>query len=394
VTGRSLIGMLRVGDWWEYHLLPLLVVSYTAIAVFAVPADVALPTLLRLMLSIVFVAAYAHAVNDLADAEADARAGKPNRIGSLPVWQRWALCLLLPIGGIAAWAGAGISTRTVAILAGILLLQAAYALRPVRLKERGAWGLMADALHTHALPTLYCCSLFADLSGASLWSAFPLAALVWSSLVGLRGILFHQRTDEANDRRAGVTTFVTTHGSERARSLVRRLVFPAEVLALGVLGLTLIPAAPAIVAACVVYGAAHEPWRRAGPQPSPFADPAPARKGSYVPLLAFYRGWPGVAILLLLSTRDPGYVVLLVVHTLLFGRPLLREAIDLLWLAGWSARAPARVVRRLRAYVVTTEGDSARSRLEPVQPTDPSGSGSRGGTGASGEAASQKYSRA
>jgi 4-hydroxybenzoate polyprenyltransferase len=349
VTGRRLSGMFRVADWWEYHLLPLLVISYTAIAVFAVPADAALPALLRLTLSIVFVAAYAHVVNDIADAEADARAGKPNRLGSLPVWQRWAFCLLLPIGGIAVWVGAGLSARTFAILAGILLMQAAYALRPVRLKERDAWGLVTDALHTHALPTLYCCSLFADLSGASLWGAFPLAALVWSFLVGLRGILFHQRTDEANDRRAGVTTFVTTHGSERARSLVRRIVFPAEVLALGVLGLTLIPAAPAIVAVCVAYGAALEPERRAARQPSLFADPAPARKGSYVPLLAFYRGWPGVAILLLLSMRDPGFVVLLVAHTLLFGRPLLREAIDLLRLAGWFARASARAVRRLRA---------------------------------------------
>lgn len=343
-----LLRLIRAGDWWQYHLLPLLAVSYTALAVFGVPAGVALPALLRLVLSIVFVAAYSHAVNDIADAEADARAGKPNRLAALPGWQRGALCLLLLAGGVAPWAGAGLSTRTAAILAAILVLQPAYALRPVRLKERGAWGLVADALHTHALPTLYCCALFADLAGVSPWRPFPLAAAVWSFLVGLRGILYHQRTDEANDRRAGVRTFVTTYGSERAGRLVRRFVFPAELFALGLLGLSLVPSAPSIVAAFVLYGAAIQLVRRVGRQPGPFADPAPARKGSYVPLLAFYRGWPAVAFLLLLASRERGFLVLLVLHALVFARPLLRAAIDLYRLAGWFGRAPFLVVRRLQ----------------------------------------------
>jgi 4-hydroxybenzoate polyprenyltransferase len=345
--GRGLLRLVRAGDWWQFHLLPLLAAAYAAIVLYATPPGAALPALLRLLLSIVFIAAYSHVVNDAADAEQDALAGKPSRVGALaPGWR--AAAALLPLAcGVAVWAGAGLSARTLALLAGIVALQPLYALRPLRLKERGAWGLAADSLHTHALPTLYCFSLFADLAGASPWGAVPLAATAWSFLVGLRGILYHQRVDEAGDRLAGVSTWVTTHGSERAAALARRRVFPAELAALAVLGAALLPVAPAAVACFAGYGLLAQLPRWAGAQPHSLADPAPADRGSYVPLLAFYRTWPALAFALLLAARHPAYLTLAALHVLVFAGPVLHAAADLWELLRWTARAPAGVLRRL-----------------------------------------------
>lgn len=336
---RGLLRLVRAGDWWQYHLLPLLSVAYAAIAFYAVPPRLAVPALARLLASIVFIAAYSHVVNDIGDADQDARAGKTDRLSALGPGQRAGLALGLLACGLAVWAGAGLGATPVAVLAGIVALQPAYALPPLRLKERGAWGLAADSLHTHALPTLYCIALFADRVGEPVWRPFPLVATAWAFLVGLRGILYHQRVDEASDRRAGVVTFVTTHGSARAAALVRRFVFPAELVALGGVGITLFATAPVLVLSFVAYGAVMQFLRRWGTWPVSFADPAPADATSYLPLLAFYRSLPAPAFALLLTLRDGRFLALLVLHVLIFAGPILRQVGDLSRFLFWFGRS-------------------------------------------------------
>lgn len=345
-AAREWSRLTRAGDWWLYHLLPLLAPTYAAVAHFGVPAPRAYPLLARLVVSIVCVAAYAHLVNDLADAEQDARAGKRPPPSAGDARRRAALSAALLAGGFGVWAGAGLAPWLIALLALIAALQPAYALRPIRIKERGAWGLLADALHTHALPTLFCVALFADPAGDALRRPFALAATVWSLLVGLRGILYHQRLDEANDRRAGVRTFVTLHGSARAARLARRVVFPAELVALGVLGASLLPTSPAIVLAFAAYGASMLSLRRLGCWRTSFDDPAPGSAASYLPMLAFYRSWPAFAFALLLAARDRRYVALATIHGVLFARPILRLAWDFAFYTHLFVRGVARRLLR------------------------------------------------
>lgn len=215
--------LIRADDWWLYHLLPLLAAAYAPIAFFAVPAADAFPALARLLLSIVCIAAYSHVVNDIGDAEQDAAAGKPDRWRGVGLGWRAAVAAVFLVCGFAAWWGAGLARGLVLIAA----LQPAYALAPLRLKERGAWGPVTDSLHTHALPTLYCVAHFAGLAGEPLWRPFPLALAAWSFFVGLRGIVYHQRLDEANDRwacrAAGFPARVASgSGGECRRSSRRR----------------------------------------------------------------------------------------------------------------------------------------------------------------------------
>lgn len=346
----GLLRLVRADDWWLYHLLPLLAAAYASIVFYAVGPAAAYPALARLLLSIMFIAAYSHVVNDIGDAEQDAAAGKTDRWNGVPLVWRGAVAAVFLACGFGAWAGAGLSARMLGLLAVIAALQPVYALRPLRLKERGGWGLAADALHTHALPTLFCVALFAEAAGAAVWAPFPMVLTSWAFLVGVRGIVYHQRIDEANDRRAGVATFVTRHGSARSAAIVRRAVFPAELAALGAAGLTLFPVAPVPVLAFVAYGALMQLLRAVRLWRVTFADPAPAERTAYIPLLAFYRSLPAVAFALVLGVRNAAFLPLLAAHVLVFAGPILRQVGDvwrLVYPVWWSVRRARPVVRWL-----------------------------------------------
>lgn len=162
--------------------------------------------LLFLILSLTGTA-YGYLINDFADVELDARAGKPNvfhrmhrgravgvvavacgamlvcglpfvrRPGFLPLWIVWAL------------------TATF------------YSLPPMRLKERGAVGLVATILAQQPLPAALAFAAFGYLRT---WGA-----LVFIAYITLRGIssdVGHQMRDRARDKAAGATTFAVRRG--------------------------------------------------------------------------------------------------------------------------------------------------------------------------------------
>lgn len=340
--------LLRIDDWWLFHIVPLLTVAYASIAFYALPPALALPRLGRLFLSMLSIAAYAHVVNDLGDIEQDLRAGKRNFVARLRSWQRGGLVLGLLAGGFLAWLGSGMSAGLWALLAAIAILQPLYVCRPIRLKERGAWGLAVDALHTHALPVLFILALFAELASASVWRLFPMAVTVWALLVGIRGILYHQVIDAANDAKSGIVTFVTTYGVTHTRTFVKRFVFPAELVALCLSGIAVFFFAPAIVLFFLCYGGLLLLMRRMNLWNVSWVDPIPATRGAYIPLLAFYRGWPAIGFALLLTLQDWRYSIVLVFHSLIFFQELMDQTYVFRFVVNHATRSPLRV-RRLAA---------------------------------------------
>jgi len=171
-------------------------------------------------------AAFGHVANDHADRECDRSAGRLTPAASLS--ERAAWLALAALAGAALGALAMAATTPAAAAAGIavLALSAAYSLGPLRLKERGAAGVWSAAAAQRTLPVLLAFATLGPL-GAEAW-AFAAVA----QLAGLRWMLVHQVADAANDRRAGVTTYVAAAGEARARVLLRRVVFPLELLAL------------------------------------------------------------------------------------------------------------------------------------------------------------------
>ncbi|MEG4805113.1 phytanoyl-CoA dioxygenase family protein [Microcoleus sp. ARI1-B5] len=312
----SFFNLLRGSDWWFYKIPPLLAIAYAEILLQATPPQQSIATLLTLLASMFFVAAYGHVINDIFDVEVDLQAGKQNRMASLSNPQRLLLCVTLAGLGLVPWLFIGLGTQSAILLASIYILLTIYSAPPLRLKERDIWGVIADAAQVHAVPTLLVATVFSHLAATPQPESTVLAtaATAWAFLAGIRGILLHQIWDRDSDLSAGVTTLITKIGVESAKFGITYISFPLELLLLTLLILVISQFAPSLLIFCALYIL----LRIIITQSAVTAlDPAPAQK-TYILSHDFYEVWLPLALLILLAIREPLFLSLLVIHIGLF----------------------------------------------------------------------------
>ncbi|MBM3662381.1 MAG: hypothetical protein FJW94_05745 [Actinobacteria bacterium] len=360
--------LVRSGQWWD-HKMPQLVATA---ALCLLPASGSLDgttVLLDLVLFLVAavgVAAFGHVLNDLADIRTDALAGVTNQMAGLDVPQRAAVLAVTVAAGGLPWLVLPTSARTLALLATEVVLLTIYSLPPLRLKDRAAAGVLADALYAYVVPVMLTVSVFTDLGGSSWpawWITVPVAS--WMLLMGLRGILWHQIGDLAHDRRAGVRTFVTGVGAERTRRVLSVLVVAELLAAVGSLlavgsatGQTWLPL---FGLGYLIYRAFQMSLLWSEP-----LHPVALRSANgrirylgYVLLNEFVERWLPVAALVALALRIPIVWFAVAVHLLVFDNavveflrrdlPSLPDALNRLAHEGKSRRNIRKVADRRRA---------------------------------------------
>lgn len=221
----------------------------------AAPAELLRLYFLAAVFCVGSVAAFGYAVNEWADGKSDELAEKPNSMAGLKLRSR-AFSVLLPLlaGCGAAFAG-GFGPAANAVLALEFFLVAAYSIHPLRLKERGAWGVMADALSSGFLPGLFILLAFSRNA-----QALPLRAIIFDVFLliqllaaGIKGILTHQDLDRENDRAAGVATFVLSTGPAALRRILVKICYPVELFAITGMVFCIYPAAPLVLPVFVLY---------------------------------------------------------------------------------------------------------------------------------------------
>lgn len=305
--------LLRGQDWWFYKIPPLLAIAYAEILIQDISPYSSFTALFALTISMFFVAAYGHVMNDIFDIEVDQKAGKFNRMASLSRGQRTGLSLGLAVLGLVPWWWIGLNTTSSILLATIYLLLTVYPAPPLRLKERLFWGAVADAAAVHAVPTLLVATVFATLTVSSTPSnnVFEIIATAWAFVTGVRGILLHQIWDRANDLKSGIQTLATKFSVGTLRFWVNYLVFPLEVILSGVLALVITQSAPLFLVPYAAYGLmlilmVQDEF-----------NPCPPEK-TFVVLHDFYEVWLPLSLLSLLSVHESAFLVLLAVHVTLF----------------------------------------------------------------------------
>ena len=310
----SFFNLLRGHDWWFYKIPPLLAIAYAEILIQDTPTQQSIVTLLTLLISMFFVAAYGHVVNDIFDIEVDCQAGKRNRMASLSKGQRTLLSLSLAILGVIPWLFIGFNSISVILLASIYTLLTIYPAPPLRLKERYIWGILADAITVHAIPTLLVATVFSSLIATSESGSHFLAivATVWGFGCGVRGILLHQIWDRDNDLKSGIKTLATKFGVESLRFWINYIVFPLEAILSVVLVLLISQSAPLIIVSSCIYLLLQffsTEYDKLNPSPS---------VGKNILLHDFYEVWLPLSLVTLLSFRQPLFLILLVLHIILF----------------------------------------------------------------------------
>ncbi|MBN2123677.1 MAG: UbiA family prenyltransferase, partial [Deltaproteobacteria bacterium] len=171
---------------------------------------------------------FAYGVNDYADRDQDALSGKFRRIASWPRQAGIGICVALAAGNIvvgiliAGWGG------YVILLVMGLVFGLAYSVRPMRLKERGIWGILVAPVLGKVIPI----SMVASLCPKTGWWLVILLIGEWTK--NAIDILFHQIVDFRSDAGANAATFAVIYGRARSVGLLRRFCLGGTLAAVAV----------------------------------------------------------------------------------------------------------------------------------------------------------------
>jgi 4-hydroxybenzoate polyprenyltransferase len=320
---------VRAKDWW-FNKIPftsMLLVLLIDRGPLGAPA---LAAFAAVILCVCAAANYGYALNDLYDVDEDRRAGRSNaapqmgetRVRTIALLSAFALFGLSFVA--AGWAGVGLAFAEI-------ILPLAYSIPPLRLKERGWWGAVADAAAAHVYPAVLAMLAIAHFGLPAPSAPVIGCILLWAAAAGLRGILSHQIMTADRDARAGLATLA--HGGSPAmlRRIIARGLAPIELASLACL--FLLRDQWLALTGLGAYAAIE--CLRAIPGPIGSAA-APASAAPSIPLFdeAFYKAWGPILLTLAAARSDPRFLILLLVYIVLFRGHILRAALRLRSVAG------------------------------------------------------------
>lgn len=322
-AGQQVVGPARAGEWWGYKLSPLLATAYATASLTSAALWPLLPRLVLLLLSLTVGAIYVSVVNDWTDRNDDLVAGKTNRLvgkSSAFIGVVLLICVGAGLGfGVYFWFINPVSSL---LYMGAWLAYSLYSLPPIRLKTRGLAGVLADAAGAHVFPQLLVVSLVSHWTCKAVLAGWWIGVGVWALACGIRNIFWHQLSDAAADRQAGVDTFVYRRGERLTRRIGRWIAFPLEVLAFVML-LSLLGQVMPVVFLLLYGGLEACRWRfwRFVPY---ILEP-----NQRIILNEYYALFYPLSLLLMQTSRYPSDGLVLMLHALLFGqhgRPVWRDS--------------------------------------------------------------------
>ena len=323
------LGLVRFGNWWTHKIPPLLLVVYVELIRRHASLGASVAAICVLVLCVSCVAAYGHVVNDWCDIADDRRAGKPNVMRDIHVGQRAALCLGLVAAGFVILAPFSNAWPARIVLAVNFLWPTLYSIPSVRLKERGLLGVFSDAAGSHITPTLFAFAAASMFASAPTNVAVLTAFLLWATALGIKGILYHQMADRANDEIAGVATFAATFDASKLSAVLARYNLLLELPVSIVLTVVVAAFLPMAVGAIVVYLALEWTKYVLGFE---FAVSSDARlRRPSVPFAneMFYTVWLPLAAAVQLALQSVSFAWLPVLHGLLFREQIAVQIGDL-----------------------------------------------------------------
>ena len=216
------LGRVRFGNWWAHKIPPLLLVVYVELVRRHASLAGSVAAVCVVLCCVSCVAAYGHVVNDWCDVADDRQAGKPNTMRDVGLGRRAALCASLVVAGFVVLASFANAWRARIAVAVNYLWPTLYSVPRVRLKERGLLGVLSDAAGSHITAALFAFAVVSLFAPGPANVAVLTALLLWATALGIKGILYHQIADRANDEIAGVATFAAGFDGRKFSALAAR----------------------------------------------------------------------------------------------------------------------------------------------------------------------------
>lgn len=310
---RTLAGIIRAREWWEYKLVPILAAFYATALALEVPVYALWPAAVTVLLALIPGAAYVSLINDLTDRKDDLASGKPDPLaGRGPTTGGILVALSVAAGLVFAYLWRHDRLLQAVYLAAWLAFSL-YSLPPFRWKARGLFGVLCDASGSNLFPTLVAVALAFRGAHRAPDPGWLFAVGAWAFANGIRGILWHQLTDLENDRRAGVRTFAERRTPRVTIFLGTWIAFPAEVAALAAMLWRLRSESPAALLALYALIAS---WRVSRWKLNAvIVTPKPRY---FIVLHEYYGVHLPFALLAASAARHPSDLVVMAAHFLLF----------------------------------------------------------------------------
>lgn len=223
---------LRLSKPWRYKVPLIISFTYFLLLVGDIdPFKVTMSFFAAIATTMGFMG-FGYLTNDLADRKKDALAGKSNGTSNLSSVSVVLLLFTFLAAALLPWLYLPKDRISGLCILIELVLFILYAFPPFRLKERGFWGVITDALYAHVVPGFLASWTF-HLVGAKYYQnfwVFAIALVVWQFFSGVRNILSHHYADFESDQTSGTKTFATHIGKEKVYRLMTRIFIPLEVL--------------------------------------------------------------------------------------------------------------------------------------------------------------------
>jgi len=204
------------------------VVLYLVVLIAHLPPLHAWALFLLSIITILGIGSFGHLLNDLFDLKPDRIAGKKNRMADFSVWQRRGILSLALLTALLPWVWLPSDRFSYGLLIAEFLLLAAYAIPPVRLKDRFDWAVAADAAYAYAIPAVLAAYTFFLAGNLDVDVLLFGLLFCWQMALGARHYLNHLANDRDNDLRSNTHTLATRMGNRRIHRLGARLVLPLE----------------------------------------------------------------------------------------------------------------------------------------------------------------------
>jgi 4-hydroxybenzoate polyprenyltransferase len=223
---------LRLSKPWKYKVPLILALPYFFLLVGDFTEQTALISYLCAICTTIGFAGIGYLTNDLSDRKTDKLAGKENVTSKLSRLQLVLIFILFTGLAIGPWLYLPVDWISIALILLELLLFVMYAFPPFRLKEKGAIGLLVDALYAHVVPAILASWTFYLAGGKEYEYILPFLITIgiWQLVSGIRNILSHQIKDYHNDIKSGISTFVTKRGLDGLEQKLRKYMLPLEVV--------------------------------------------------------------------------------------------------------------------------------------------------------------------
>ena len=226
---KNIIQIFRPKDWYSSKATGLAGLLFLFALKFELKFDVFVEILLPAFCTLVGLAALGYLINDLSDQKTDALAGKSNFFNQSGPGKKFTAFFLAFLFAFAPWFFLPFNEIVGGFLAAEMLLFSIYSFKPIRLKDKPAFGITTDALYAHVVPALFAGYTFWLCSDVKFPIWFFISLGVWQLLAGIRNIIQHHIIDRKGDKASGSYNVFNTNGSATIQ-LVSKQILPFEIL--------------------------------------------------------------------------------------------------------------------------------------------------------------------